>query len=237
MKSDLYNMLFPISLSVAYEIAAIFFLTVGLRGILTKRPFLILQKWLSSIMFVICAPTAVLCSLVQFPGGSNLMSWLSPLVFGSILLMICYQMKGYMAYAVTDASFRKALIEALQKLLQKLHQLPYEESLSLIRLCMSHLLELAYKYRFRGGWERVKSKSNSLKLTYKCPFRGGWVQRAHRSVLRKIVNEMNEHFRMSSVPTNMITCVFLLIIPTGGFMVMFAIGNLFSRYWTPGALD
>lgn len=194
-------MLFPISLSVAYEIAAIFFLTVGLRGILTKRPFLILQKWLSSIMFVICAPTAVLCSLVQFPGGSNLMSWLSPLVFGSILLMICYQMKGYMAYAVTDASFRKALIEALQKL-----QLPYEESLSLIRLTSVRTgLQVSVQGWMGTGQIKVK-------------------QRAHRSVLRKIVNEMNEHFRMSSVPTNMITCVFLLIM--GGFMVMFAIGVL-----------
>ena len=33
-------------------------------------------------------------------------------------------------------------------------------------------------------------------------------QRAHGSVLKEIANEMNEHFRISSVPTNMITCVF-----------------------------
>ena len=202
MKPDLYNMLFPSSLSIASGIAAIFFLTVGLRGILTKRPFLISQRWLLLIVFVACIPTTILCSLARFPSGSNLMSWLAPLLFGFILLMVWYQTKGYTAYAVTDASFREALIEVLQKL-----QLPYEESLSSIRFTSVRVdLQVSVQGWIGTGIINIK-------------------QGAYRFMLREVVNSMNEYFRMSSVPTNMITCVFF--VAAGGLMVIAAIGVLF----------
>ena len=202
MKPDLYNMLFPSSLSIASGIAAIFFLTVGLRGILTKRPFLISQRWLLLIVFVACIPTSILCSLARFPGCSNLMSWLAPLLFGFILLMVWYQTKGYTAYAVTDASFREALVEVLQKL-----QLPYEESLSLIRFTSVRVdLQVSVQGWIGTGIINVK-------------------QCAYRFMLREVVNSMNEYFRMSPVPTNMITCVFF--VAAGVLMVIAAIGVLF----------
>ena len=202
MKPDLYNMLFPTSLSIASGIAAICFLTVGLRGILTKRPFVISQRWLLLITLIAFIPTTILCSVARFPGGSNLMSWFTPLVFGSIFLMICYQLRGYSAYGVTDMSFREALIEVLPKL-----ELPYEESLSLIRLT-SVRADLQVSVQGWIGTGLIKPK-----------------QRVHRSVLREIVNEMNEYFRMSLVPTNMIACVFFTI--AGVLMVIAAIGILF----------
>ena len=185
MKLDFYDTVFPILSPILFGIAAIFFLTVGLRGILTKRPFLISQRWFLSIMCAIIIPTILLPSLLSFP-GDFFMRWGSPLMFGFILLMMCYQMRGYTAYAVTDTSFREALLEALQKL-----QLPYEESLSLIRLTSIEAdLQVSVQGWLGTGLIKVK-------------------QRAHRSVLREIVNAMNEYFRMSSVPTNMITCVLL----------------------------
>ena len=200
MELDLYDAVFPI----IFGVAAIFFLVVGFRGVLTKRPFLISQRWFLLIMFAIFIPTILQFLLLRFPNGFNLMNWLHPLVFGIILLMLCYQMRGYMAYGVTDTSFREALLEALQKL-----QLPYEESLSLIRL-PSIKADLQVSVHAWVGTGIIKVK-----------------QRTHRSVLREIVNAMNEHFRISSLPTNMITCVFLLVM--GGFMVIFAVGMLFSR--------
>ena len=38
---------------------------------------------------------------------------------------------------------------------------------------------------------------------------------------------MNEHFRLSLVSTNMITCVFFLVM--GVFVIIFAVGILFGR--------
>ena len=200
MEIVLYDAVFPI----IFGVAAIFFLAIGFRGILTRRPFLISQRWFLSIMFAIFIPTILQFLVLRFPNGFNLMNWLHPLVFGIILLMMCYQMRGYMAYGVTDTSFREALIEALQKL-----QLPYEESLSLIRL-PSIEADLQVSVQGWMGTGLIKLK-----------------QRSHRSVLREIVNAMNEHFRISFVPTNMITCVFLLVM--GVFMVIFAGGMLFFR--------
>ena len=198
MKLYFHDLVFPI----VFGIAAIFFLVIGLRGLLIKRPFLISQRWFLSIMFAVFIPTILQSFFLRLPSGFNLINWLNPLVFGFILLTMCYQMRGYTAYAVTDTSFREALIEVLQKL-----QLPYEESLSLIRLTS---IEADLQVSVQGwmGTGQIKVK-----------------QRAHGSVLREIVKAMNDHFRMSSAPTNMITCVFLLIM--GGFMVMFAIGILF----------
>ena len=198
MKLGFYDIVFPI----AFGIAAVFFLVIGLRGILIKRPFLISQRWFLSIMFAAFIPVILQSFLLRLPNDFNLINWLNPLIFGFILLMMCYQMRGYTAYAVTDTSFREALVEVLQKL-----QLPYEESVSLIRLTS---IEADLQVSVQGwmGTGQIKVK-----------------QRVHGSVLREIVNAMNDHFRMSSVPTNMITCVFLLIM--GGFMVMSAIGILF----------
>ncbi len=198
MKLYLYDIVFPIG----FGIPAIFFLVIGLRGILIKRPFLISQRWFLSIMFAIFIPIILQSLLLRLPNGFNLISWLNPLIFGFVLLMMCYQMRGYSAYAVTDTSFREALVEALQKL-----QLPYEESLSLIRLTS---IEADLQVSIQGwmGTGLIKVK-----------------QRAHRSVLREIVNAMNEYFRMSSVPTNMITCVFFLVM--GGFMIIFVVSTLF----------
>ncbi len=198
MKFDFYDVMSPI----LFGFMAIVFLAIGLRGILTKQPFLIAQRWFLSIMFAAFIPTILQSFFLRLPSDFNLINWLNPLVFGFILLMMCYQMRGYTAYAVTDASFREALIEVLQKL-----QLPYEESLSLIRLTS---IEADLQVSVQGwmGTGQIKVK-----------------QRTHSSVLREIVKAMNDHFRVSSVPTNMITCIFLLIM--GGFMVMFAIGILF----------
>ena len=198
MKFYLYDVVSP----TLFGFVAIVFLVIGLRGILTKRPFLISQRWMLSVMFAALIPAIVVHLLT--PGDSNFMNWLFPLAFGVILLMMCYQMRGYMAYGVTDMSFREVLIEVLQKL-----QLPYEESLSLIRLTSVEAdLQVSVQDWVRTGLIKVK-------------------QRAHRAVLREIVNAMNEHFRMSSVPTNMITCIFFLVM--GVFAVILVISMLFLR--------
>jgi hypothetical protein len=52
-------------------------------------------------------------------------------------------------------------------------------------------------------------------------------QRAHQTVLREVVNAMNEYFRISSLPTNMISCVFDLVM--GAIVVILAIGMFFLR--------
>ena len=102
------------------------------------------------------------------------MGWTTTLLPGVILLMMWYQLKGYVAYAVTDTSFREALVAALQKL-----QLPYKESLSVIRLTSVDAdLQVAVQSWMGTGTIKVK-------------------QREHRAVLREVVTAMNDYFRTS----------------------------------------
>ena len=182
----------------------IFFLVIGVRALLTKRPFLISNRWLLAIMFVFFAPMG-LSSLLFL--DRNPISWVILLLYVALLVMMWYQLKGYVAFAVTDTSFREALLAVLQKL-----QLPYEESLSVIRLTSVNAdLQVAIQSWMRTGVIKVK-------------------QRAHRSVLREIVNAMNEYFRTSPVSTNMVTCIFWVVIgaalPISGVYMFFILKPL-----------
>ena len=193
----IYSFLFPIM----FGVMAIFFLGIGLRAILTKRPFLVSNRWLLSMMFVVLVPGIVL-SLTYLSG--DIMHWISPLLYGVILLMMWYQLKGYVAYAVTDASFREALLVALQRL-----QLPYEESLSVIRLTSVNAdMQVAVQSWMGTGTIKVK-------------------QREHRAVLTEVVKAMNDYFRTSSVSTNMITSVFMVVL--GVVMTILALERFFFR--------
>ena len=186
MERDYFDMIYSVLFPMVFGFIAIFFFGIGIRAILTKRPFLISNRWLLAMMFVVLVP-AIVSSLTSFSG--EIMGWMTTLLPGVILLMMWYQLKGYVAYAVTDTSFREALVAALQKL-----QLPYEESLSVIRLTSVDAdLQVAVQSWMGTGTIKVK-------------------RREHRSVLKEIVIAMNDYFRTSHVSTNLISCVFLMIL-------------------------
>ena len=202
MNLDFYEMIFSIAFPIPFGLMAMFCLSIGLRAVLTKRPFLVSNRWWLSIMFVVFIPTILLNISISLPGNFDVINWVSPLLLVVVLLMMWYQQKGYTAYAVTDTSFREALLAALKKL-----QLPYEESLSVIRLTTIDAdLQVAIQSWMGTGIIKVK-------------------QPRYNSVLKEVVNAMNEYFRNSSVPTKMISCVFYLV--TGGITVAFAIGMFF----------
>ena len=194
MRPEIYDLMFPIM----FGIMAIFFLAVGLRGVLIKRPFLVSNRWWLSILFIVFVPIILLSFSLPLLSSSNSINWVIPLILVLLLLRGCFHYRGYTAYAVTDTSFREAVIAAIQKL-----QLSYDESLSVIRLTSIEAdLQVSVHSWMGTGIIRVK-------------------QRAHQSVLREVVNAMNENFRTSSVPRNMISCVLYLVM--GGIIVFFAI--------------
>ena len=195
MERDYFDMIYSVLFPMVFGFIAIFFFGIGIRAILTKRPFLISNRWLLAMMFVVLIP-AIVSSFRSFSG--EIMGWMTTLLPGVILLMMWYQLKGYVAYAVTDTSFREALVAALQKL-----QLPYEESLSVIRLTSVNAdLQVAVQSWMGTGTIKVK-------------------QREHRSVLKEVVIAMNDYFRTSAVSTNFITCVFLVV--AGAVMAILAL--------------
>lgn len=194
MRPEIYDLMFPIM----FGIMAIFFLAVGIRGVLIKRPFLVSNRWWLSILFIVFVPIILLSFSLPLLSSSYSINWVIPLILVLLLLRGWFHYRGYTAYAVTDTSFRQAVIAAIQKL-----QLSYDESLSVIRLTSIEAdLQVSVHSWMGTGIIRVK-------------------QRAHQSVLREVVNAMNEYFRISSVPRNMISCVFYLVM--GAIIVFFAI--------------
>lgn len=206
MKIDFYLTL-TVLLPLLFGPMALFCFAIGLRGLVGKRPFLISSRWLNAVNLLVFAPSILQPFLFRILDigrwdALGLMGWLPLVMFASILIMFSFKMKGYMAFAVTDASFREGLIAALKKL-----ELPYEESLSVMRLpSLGADLQVAVQSGMGTGLIKVKE-----------PKFGG--------TLRQIVQAMNDYFRSASVPTNMFSCVFFTII--GVFMVIFAVTLLF----------
>ena len=195
-------------LPVLFGIMAVFMLAIGIRGIATKRPFLFPARWFIYVMSLGVLPAItepvwlLLSDGVISSTGFSVFIWLNPLMFGCVLLMIWYQMKGYIAFGVTDDSFREALTSSLQKL-----NFPFEEQLSAIRLSSVEAdFQVAVQSWMGVGQIKVK-------------------QTKHRPLLTQVVNEMNDFFLSTPARANMISCAFYTIM--GVFMVFFAVAMAF----------
>ena len=199
MRFDYFDIFYSAMLPILFVMFGIFFLVTGLKGLLTKRPFIISNGWPLAMMFVFFGLMGLSSLMIL---DSDPISWVSPILCVALLAMMWFQLRGYVVLAVTDTSFREALVAALQKL-----ELPYEESLSVIRLTSVNAdLQVAIQSWMGTGTVKVK-------------------QRTHRSVLQEVVNAMNEYFRTSSVSTNMVTCVIWVVVgvalPIAGFSIFF----------------
>ena len=196
MSSSFYRM------AVVSGAMAVLCLFIGLRGLLTRRPFLLPARWL--FVFLMAVFFGPVVSLIPFAWPSQAMDWLPFVMFPVMAVFFWVQMKGYLAFAVTGKSFRDGLLVALDKL-----QLPYEESLSSIRLTSVEAdLQVAVQSWIGTGQIKVR------------PGR-------HGPLLKRIVQTMKDYFRTATVETNMIFCIFFLIL--GIFSILMAMAALFHR--------
>ena len=195
-----FAQIYFIMIPIICGIVGVFFLAIGLRGIVMKRPFLVSSRWLLLAIFLTLLPGI---SMVFFPGSIPfILKWLNPIIFTVVLVTMCFTLQGYTTFGITDTSFREALLAALQKL-----QLPYEEMLSSIRLTSIEAdLQVSVQSWVGSGVIKIK-------------------QRKHRSQLTEIVAAMNEHFRRSSASVNLTTCIIYLVM--GILMAALGIGAVF----------
>lgn len=202
---DFSFQMFSIMLPIMFGVMAAFFLILGLRGILTRTPYLLSNRWLLLVMFIAFVPSIIMPFFFTVY-DMDLMDWLNPAIFTVVLVMMLFALKGYAAYGITDTTFREALLAALEKL-----QLPYEESLSSIRLTSIDAdLQVAIQSWLGSGIIKIK-------------------QREHRSLLPEIVAEMNRHFRLSAGPIKLVTFIFYLIM--GVLMFIGGIGMLYLFHY------
>ena len=194
MRSSFYRM------AVVFGVMAVLCLIIGLRGILTKRPFLFPARWL--FLFIMAMFLGPMVTLFPSSWPSQTMDWIPFLMLPIMAVFFWLQMKGYLAFGVTERSFREGLLAALEKL-----QLPYEESLSSIRLT-SLGVDLQVAIQSWMGSAQIKVRKGR-----------------HGPLLNEIVQAMHKHFRTSAVETNMISCVLYVIL--GIMMLVMVVTTLF----------
>jgi hypothetical protein len=198
-------------LKIAVGIMAIPLLAIGLRGAVTKRPFLVSLRhfvWIMSIpslLSVVAFGGLIFDSpfnnspfnsspfnsspfnALGFAGIILLIVFL--LVFGIMLFVMWKQTDGYSAFGVTDESFQEALRSALKRL-----NLPFEETIFRLRLT-SIGADLQAS---------VLSSMGCAQLMIK--------QSGHRSTLKSIAVAMNDYFKTEPCKTNMTTNICYIII-------------------------
>jgi hypothetical protein len=194
--------LITVVLPCLFGVMAVFFLVIGLRGLLTKKPFLISGRWLLVIVLLGFAPGMIqavaLPSIGNEPGMITAFRLITPAMLFAVIIFWYFTLTGYIAFGVTDTSFREGLLASLRT-----RDLDYKESLSVVRLpTIGADLQVAVQSCLGTGQIRVK-------------------QRHLNRVLSNIVSGMNDYYQNhEGLKTNLTCCIFYVAL--GVFMGAFA---------------
>lgn len=203
-----------LTLSLVLVAISIYFLFLGLKVILTKKPFLIPAKYNFFVILIAFATQLVipinnLFQLTRFK--EDTLNWfliLMPLflvVFYLVLLVYLWKtMQGYQIIGVDEDSFRTSLHNVLNKL-----GLPFEERLSKMRLT-SLETDLESSMNAWSGVATLKIKNTN-----------------HKKTEKEITEYLRREFKDDFTPVNLRTGYFYSI--TGILMFALSIG---LSYWT-----
>jgi hypothetical protein len=200
----LITVLFPL----LFGVMALFFLAVGLRGIVFRKPFVISSRWFLVLVLLGFAPSLLMAMPLSGrshdSGPLTILHWLIPLLLLVVIIFLYFTLRGYTALGVTDVSFREALMASLKKL-----DLPYEETLAALRLpTIGADLQVAIQSWMGTGQLKMK-------------------QREFNGVLSDIVRGMNEYYQSGAASNvNLTCCIFYAVM--GVLMAVFAVVFLFA---------
>jgi hypothetical protein len=188
--------------SCSLGLTGLFFCGLGLWGIVTRKPFLMSARWPYGLALLGLAPVLTL-PFEDGTGDLRLLNWLNALLVICGFVFIWLTTGGYLAFGITDDSFREALLAALHKL-----GLPHEERVGCIRLpSIGADLKVA-----------VQSGVGTAQLRVR--------QRQFGQLLRDIVEGMNDYYRTGAAPANLTwsrVCLFvgaLMAVCAGVVLVM-----------------
>ena len=200
----LITVLFPL----LFGVMALFFLAIGLRGIVFKKPFVISSRWFLVLVLLGFSPSILLAMPFSGPihssGSLAVVQWLTPAMLLVVAIFLYLTLRGYTAFGITDVSFREALVASLKRL-----DLPYEETLSTVRLpTIGADLQVAIQSWIGTGQLKMK-------------------QREFAGALSDIVRGMNEYYQGGAAPKmNLTCCIFYALM--GVLMAVFAGVFLFA---------
>ena len=191
-----------------FAIMAFFFLFIGIKVVMSRRPLFMPSKYFFAFLVLAFSPQFGITADLFFkdpPSKLRLLFLLSPILFVCLLVYFWILMKGYMAIGVSDDSFREAIHFSLKRINQ-----PFDENLSAIKLtAINAKLQIA-----------IQSWTGSAQLRLK--------QSKDTKLLSEIIAGINEYYDKNNIKPNNVTSIFYLFI--GVFMLVFA-GIFFYAFW------
>lgn len=121
-----------LSVSVLTIVAAVGCMVLGLRQVITRRPFIVVARttfWLSVLGFSPSIVNALLVFSMLSASDGSLFVLALLLLYAPVLYFLWRQTAGYLLLGVNDETFRHLLQHALHR-----EHLPFEESLARLRI-------------------------------------------------------------------------------------------------------
>ena len=193
MNSDI---LFKLAFPAINIVIGVFFIFVALKTLIGRRPLLLSSRYLFAVMCLAFLPT-IANSIVMGLSSSQSFSkilWMNPLIFLMLLAFLWIQMKGYMAFAISDVYFRDALLASAKSLGYSI-----EETMSCLKIKETgHEMQVAIQ-----GWIGTAQLKSTAKES--------------NDAVRQIADGMTKYFQSTPGKMNYITSYLYLIV--GVFLI------------------
>lgn len=181
----------------AFFLLALFYLGIGIRILVTGRPFLLSGRWFLVNGTIVFAPIPIV-SLIDFFKFEDPLLLFNLLVFLLFFFYLVVMTKGYIAMGITNESFGAGIHTALQQL-----NITFEEALGHIKLT-SHDLELQVTIHSWNGTAQFRMKRSNEK-----------------PILDEIAKAVVAYYKAHKTEVNKATVIFTLI--SGLLMLAFGI--------------
>lgn len=112
------TLFFKFAMPFVFIIMTVFFNTIAIKTLVGCRPLMLSCRWLFAFMCLACLPIIAISirTGVSSSNGNSTVAWIHPLMLAVLLIFSWIQMKGYMAFAISDTYFREALLASAASL-------------------------------------------------------------------------------------------------------------------------
>jgi len=193
------TLLLKFAMPAIFILLAASFMFIALKTLLQRRPLLFSSRWLFGFMCVAFLPSILNSINMGFASKTiGMIVWMNPLMFTVMLVFFWIQMKGYMAFAISEKYFRDALLASTASLGYTI-----EETMS--RITVKETGQ-AVQVSIQGWTGTAQIKP---------------VGKGSGDLVKKLADGMNAYFRATSGAMNFLISYFYLIISC--FMVAMSI--------------
>jgi hypothetical protein len=196
---DYFIYVFP----VLFLFSAVFYLFIGLKAIIKKKPSIINSKWFYILTALLLLPSVIYNIKIIFTSEifetSGLFFSLLPILL--IILMVFYYfiIKGYGIYCINDSDFRNAIIFSLNN-----NTIKFEEKMSKFELIdLNNELNISFAAWLGTGMIKLKNKKDKM-------------------VFINIINGIKLYLKENKIQPKKTIAIFNLIF--GFVFILFSIG-------------